>query len=61
MLVLFLLAAACTSGEPPAPPASVPFPVEWPDLSIPDKFELTGPLTVVQDQKVEIESDAANL
>lgn len=60
IVLMLLLLAACASGKTTLPSETPPFPTERPDLAIPDKFELTEPLTVVQDQKVEIDSDIVN-
>jgi hypothetical protein len=57
--VLVILVAGC-AGESAAPPETFPFPTERPELSLPEVFELEPPLTVVQDQSVEIDSDIAN-
>jgi hypothetical protein len=59
-VILLLLAAACAGNETAIPTEVPPFPVERPDLVIPDKFQLTGPLTIVQDQKFEIDGNIMN-
>jgi hypothetical protein len=59
-VMLLLPLMACAGNEIAATTEAPPFPLERPDLVVPDKFELTGPLTVVQGQKVEIDSSIAN-
>lgn len=54
-VLVLLLAAGCAGGE-----TTPPFPTERPDLVIPDRFKLSEPLTVLQDQPVEIDSNVAN-
>jgi hypothetical protein len=58
--LVLLLAAGCTSDEPPASSELTPFPVERPSLTITDKFKLTELLTVLQNQKVEITNNVIN-
>jgi hypothetical protein len=60
VILLSLLLAACASDETPCASETLPFHTERPDIAIPDKFELTEPLTVLQNQKVEINSDIIN-
>jgi parallel beta-helix repeat protein len=59
-LFIFLLAAGCGGGTEPHPPTPPPFPTERPELTTPTKFDLASPLTVVQNQKVTIDSDIEN-
>jgi hypothetical protein len=59
-LFIFLLAAGCGGGTEPHPPSPPPFPTERPELTTPAKFDLASPLTVVQNQKVTIDSDIEN-
>jgi hypothetical protein len=60
IVLILLLLMACAGNEIPATSETPPFPIERPNLIIPDKFELTEPLTVIQDQKVEIDSNIIN-
>jgi parallel beta-helix repeat protein len=51
MLALWL-ASGCSSA--------LPFPTTQPTLTIPDAFELSGPLTIIENQPVTIDSNIAN-
>lgn len=58
--LVLLLAVGYTSCKTSTPPISLPFPTERPKLTIPIKFELTAPLTILQNQKIQIDSDVEN-
>jgi len=59
-VLALLLVVGCTGCATSAPATSPSFPVARPQLAIPDKFELSAPLAVLQNQRVEIDSDVAN-
>lgn len=59
-LFVFLLAASCIGSTKSYLPIPPPFPTERPDITIPGKFNLVSPSTLLQNQKIAIDSNIEN-
>jgi parallel beta-helix repeat protein len=57
-MLLLLASASCTSNEISTSPLT--FPTERPEFTAPDKFELTGQFTTLQNQKISLDSNIKN-